>query len=518
MRYFNTYGPVDETQHYTVSRNELLATLVTQIEQGSYFTIYAPRQMGKTTILQRLEKILLTRKTYLPLTFSFESSENAPLADFLDNFYADLVEQILENLASHPQVARIQAIKNRKPSDDFYAYLKLFKTLNKLTPKPQFVLIIDEFDGIPQAAISGMLQTWRELYLTLHAPLQSVILIGIQNIATLRSSPFNIARELQVSLFSLTQVQELMSQYTTETGQIFENGVIEEIHRLTSGYPFLVNRLALIITEEIATDRTQAITQSHLHSALKKLVRERSYNYESLTRHASEHQEQVLRILFGARLKFTLNTPWINAQHKHGVIIENAQGFCEIANPIYARILTDYFQPLESDLQASILINSHDLRQHIIGDQLEMHELLSQFRQFVERRGREAFKVTPMPQEATGQYLLMAYLDLLVRQIGGDLFTEINSGEGRMDLIVVYRGHRYVVETKMWYGQAKFDEGVEQLEGYLETEGVSVGYLVVFHARPNVYGKLTSEQLEFVIEREKSNIQVYFVRLGDKKA
>jgi hypothetical protein len=195
-----------------------------------------------------------------------------------------------------------------------------------------------------------MLQTWRELYLTLHAPLQSVILIGIQNIATLRSSPFNIARELQVSLFSLTQVQELMSQYTTETGQIFENGVIEEIHRLTSGYPFLVNRLALIITEEVATERSQAISQSHLRTALEKLVRERRYNYESLTRHASEHQEYVLRILFGARLKFTRKKPWINAQHKHGVIIENVQGFCEIANPIYARILMDYFQPLESDL------------------------------------------------------------------------------------------------------------------------------------------------------------------------
>jgi len=109
-----------------------------------------------------------------------------------------------------------------------------------------------------------------------------------------------------------------------------------------------------------------------LHSALKKLVRERSYNYENLTRHASEHQEQVLRILFGARLKFTRKKPWINALNMHGIIIENAQGFCEIANPIYARILTDYWKPLESDLQASILINSHDLRQHIIGDQLEM--------------------------------------------------------------------------------------------------------------------------------------------------
>ncbi|OAD24020.1 hypothetical protein THIOM_000131 [Candidatus Thiomargarita nelsonii] len=329
-----------------------------------------------------------------------------------------------------------------------------------------------------------------------------------------RSSPFNIARELQLSPFTLTQVQDLMSQYTTETGQAFEKGVIEEIHRLTGGHPFLVNRLALILSEEIATERTQAISHSHLQSALKKRVRERNYNYESLIRHASEYQEQVLRLLFGARLKFTLNTPWVNALNMHGLIIMNAQGFCEIANPIYEHILTDYFQPLESDLQAAILVNSYDLRQHIVGDELQMDQLLSRFRQFVERRGREAFKVTPMPQEATGQYLLMAYLDLLVREIGGDLFTEIDSGEGRMDLIVVYRGHRYVIETKIWYGPAKFDKGVEQLEDYLESEGASVGYLVVFHARPNVYGKLTHEQLELILEREKSQIYVYFVRLG----
>jgi len=524
MRYFNTYGPVDETQHYIVSRRELLATLVTQIKQGSYFTIYAPRQMGKTTILRQLAKVLDEKPDYLPLTFTFEAFESAPVEGFFSAFSKDIVQRLMAALRSEgeTQVTKIQEqLINYLPTD-ILALRDFFTQLTKLLPNRRLVLIIDEFDGTPQAAISGILQTWRELYLTLPAPrtLQSVILIGIQNIATLnlgRSSPFNIARELQVSPFTLTQVQELMNQYTTETGQIFENGIIEEIHRLTNGYPFLVNRLALIITEEIATERTQAINHSHLHTALKKLIRERNYNYENLTRHASEFQEPVLRILFGARLKFTLNTPWINALNMHGIIIENAQSFCEIANPIYARILTDYFQPLESDLQASILINSHDLRQHIIGEQLEMDELLSQFRQFVERRGREAFKVTPMPQEATGQYLLMAYLDLLVRQIGGDLFTEINSGEGRMDLIVVYRGHRYVVETKMWYGQAKFDEGVEQLEGYLETEGASVGYLVVFHARPNVYGKLTSEQLEFVIEREKSNIQVYFVRLGDTK-
>jgi hypothetical protein len=342
-------------------------------------------------------------------------------------------------------------------------------------------------------------------------------LIGLQNIATLnlgRSSPFNIARQIQLPLFTLAQVQALFNQYRRETAQPIVEGVIKEIHALTGGQPFLVNRLAAIITEEIATERTRPISHANLLGALSKLVRERNYNYETLVRHAKSSQEPVLRILFGARLKFTLNTPWVGALNMHGIVTEDAQGFCEIANPIYKRILSDYFQPLESDLQAAILVNSYDLRCHVVGDELQMDQLLSRFREFVERRGREAFKVTPMPQEATGQYFLMAYLDLLVRQVGGDLFTEIDSGSGRLDLIVVFRGHRYVIETKIWYGAAAFDEGLDQLEGYLETEGQTVGYYVVFHARPRVYGKLTYEQLERVEQRERVKIYVYLVRLG----
>jgi len=64
MRYFNTYGPVNETQHYIVSRSELLATLVTQIKQGSYLRATTNGQNDDIAT----------------------SSENAPLADFLDNF------------------------------------------------------------------------------------------------------------------------------------------------------------------------------------------------------------------------------------------------------------------------------------------------------------------------------------------------------------------------------------------------------------------------------------------------
>jgi len=64
-----------------------------------------------------------------------------------------------------------------------------------------------------------------------------------------------------------------------------------------------------------------------------------------------------------------------------------------------------------------------------------------------------------MPQEATGQYLLMAYLDLVMRQLGGDLFTEVNSGEGRLDILLAHQGTRYVIETKIWRGKVAYEDG-----------------------------------------------------------
>jgi len=519
MRYFNTLGPVKKTEHYIVPRSELIADLLTQIERGTYFTLYAPRQMGKTTLLRQLTEVLQDKADYLPVTLSFQRFDSWTVPRFLHKFGTEIGQQIGDRTTAHQNTQKIQSIITNTPPTSVEAFWDFFETLQQIAPDIKVVLVIDEFDATPQKALSPLLQTWREFYLLHEHPrsLHSIILIGIQNIATLnlgRSSPFNIARQIQLPTFTLAQVQELCKQYTNETTQTFATGVTKEIHTITGGQPFLVNRLAAITTEEIATERTLPITHANLLAALSKLLRERNYNYETLVRHAKSYQEPVLRILFGARLKFTLNTPWIGTLNMHGIVTEDAQGFCEIANPIYKRILSDYFQPLESDLQAAILVNSYDLRLHVVGNELQMDQLLSRFREFVERRGQEAFKVTPMPQEATGQYLLMAYLDLLVRQVGGDLFTEVHSGSGQLDLIVVYRGHRYVIETKIWHGIAEFEKGLAQLEGYLETEGQTVGYYVVFHARPRVYGKLTYEQMERVERRKRVSIYVYLVRLG----
>ncbi|MFN8487734.1 MAG: AAA-like domain-containing protein [Caldilineaceae bacterium] len=83
MRYFNTYGPVNEQEHYVVSRSTLLTELATHVMAGRYFTIYAPRQMGKTTLLQRLAATLQQQPNFLPVVLNFEAFEGWSVEDFL---------------------------------------------------------------------------------------------------------------------------------------------------------------------------------------------------------------------------------------------------------------------------------------------------------------------------------------------------------------------------------------------------------------------------------------------------
>ncbi|MEM7537572.1 MAG: AAA-like domain-containing protein, partial [Chloroflexota bacterium] len=525
-RYFNTHGPVEISQHYVVSRQWLVDQLSEQIDEGKYFTIFAPRQMGKTTLMRKLDDMLIENPQYIPITLSFEAYETWSVSEFMEAF-AELIEyhltQALEK-DKHPKRHEIEKLCEDHVPDSYPKFSRFFRRLHRIAPELKIILVIDEFDATPTEAISPLLQMWRTMYLNPLPPhaLHSVILVGIQNIAKLnfgRSSPFNIAYQLRLNGFSFDEVQGMMAEYTEESGQSFEPKALTLLHEQTMGHPFLINRTAVILTKEIVPDPLNSITENDVRMALRKLARETNYNFETVIRHANEHRDDVLNIMLGGSYQFNLNDSLINDLYRQGIIREDAHEECKIANAVYSEVLLAAFRPRRIGHQATILVNGYDFRPHAVNGELQMDKILSRFREFVERRGQEAFKVTDMPQEATGQYLLMAYMDIIVRQFGGDLFTEVDSGDGRIDLLMVYQGHRYVIETKIWRGLAAFDEGLEQLAGYLETGslgvgGVERGYYVIFHARPNVYGKLAYDEFEFERMQDGKQILVYLVRLA----
>jgi ABC-type cobalamin/Fe3+-siderophores transport system ATPase subunit len=81
MRVFNTSGPCDPDKHYTVMREALIARGQTLVKQGRYFTIFAPRQSGKTTYFQLLSHDLQTQG-YTPVWISFEGLKSLSRSEF----------------------------------------------------------------------------------------------------------------------------------------------------------------------------------------------------------------------------------------------------------------------------------------------------------------------------------------------------------------------------------------------------------------------------------------------------
>ena len=57
---------------------------------------------------------------------------------------------------------------------------------------------------------------------------------------------------------------------------------------------------------------------------------------------------------------------------------------------------------------------------------------------------------------------------------------EVPTGRGRMDLIVLHTGRKYIVETKIWRSERHYAEGKRQHAAYLSTERVTEDYYVVF--------------------------------------
>ena len=286
MRWFETRGPVYAEDNYVVARTEELADFVDRLKKGRYIVLFAPRQTGKTTFFQNALNTLEDQKSiYFPIHLNFEGyvDSNAP------TFYASLCEEICK------QIKNVFQKRQEAPADRLNRFLanakitehismrKFFEDLGSLLEEQRFVMIIDEFDGIPQDAIRGFLHSLRHIYLSgrTRCP-HSVGIVGVKSITQLnydRSvSPFNIQDEFHLPNFTCQQVQELLAQYTDEIGQAFAPEVTTAIHRQTAGQPFLVNRCAQILTEVLHIPKTERITMTHFSKAHRQLLEERNPN------------------------------------------------------------------------------------------------------------------------------------------------------------------------------------------------------------------------------------------------
>ena len=498
MRRFGTQGRVRPDRHYIVPRTEEIADFISRVKEGRYIVLFAPRQTGKTTFFRlALDTLAAQAETWFPIQLNFEVYEDYASRDFYGHLSKRIrkeIDAVFRQRDSTPPEALIRFLDNVELTDHV-SMLEFFERFADLIENQKVVLVIDEFDAIPPAAVRGFLHTLRHVYLSDEPRCPySVAIVGVKSIAQLnydRSiSPFNIQDEFALPNFTREQVQDLLGQYTDEAGQAFASEVVEVLHRQTGGQPFLVNRLAQILTEELNIRKPETITIEHYANAHTRLLDEDNTNLTHLTtniRRDPSFESLLMEIAsFEKGVPFNPRNAIISELTTYGVIEKGADGLCEIVNPIYRYCVMQAFRPLFNGVEREYF--SEDTQAGFLdyltpAGWIDMESLLDNFRDFVARIGFRILQVPGIPRESVGQHLLATYLDGFVRSVRAFMYLEVPTGRGRTDLIVLHEGRKYVVETKVWGGEQLYRAGKRQLGFYLKSEQAVAGYYVVFDHR-----------------------------------
>ena len=506
MRYFETRGPVNPQKSYVVSRSEETADFIARIKNGRYIVLFAPRQTGKTTFFRHaLDALSTEAPNYFPIQLDFQILRNLSPNVFYERFYKLVrgqIETVLRQRGKNASGELTQFLDNTQLTDSF-SMLSFFEQLDNLLENQHIVVLIDEFDGIPETVVSDFLYALRHIYLSneLHCP-YSVGIVGVKSITQLnydRSiSPFNIQDDFNLPNFTLEQVQELLSQYTEETGQAFTSEVLEMLHRQTGGQPFLVNRFGQILTEEMDIPKTQTICIEHFLTAHTQISQERSVNIQHLitnVRRNPRFKSILMKIAsYEGGVPFNLHDDVMNELSIYGVITKGTGDLCEIVNPIYQQCILQAFRPLINGLENNYFPEDTDFEDYLTPTgHIDMERLLDNFRDFIARVGFRILQVPETPQEFVGQDLLYAYLDQFVSMVSGAMYLEVQTGRGRIDLVIFHNERKYIVETKIWEGEKRYQAGKQQLMAYLKLEKALEGYYVVFDHRENPAPLVESE-------------------------
>jgi hypothetical protein len=298
MRKFSSYGPIDRELHYYVPRQALIDKTIQQLKGdnpskgGYYLTVWAPRQTGKTWIMQEAASVLRQDPQFNVVLLSL---------------------QFLNEVTDINRIAQFIA-------------RELIKTLSlaKLT--------IDSIED------------WHRLI----ALIGVCAVLGVENV---KGSPFNIQRSVSIPNLLHDEVIHLFNQHQQETGQAIAPEVVERIWYEFKGQPGLTNWFGELLTETYNQATAQPITMPHFDgvyaAALDLLPNNNILNIISKAKPES-YKAFILKLFqTKTKLKFTYDDPLVNFLYLNGVVaveqISLSENYVKFPCPYVQKRLFNYF-------------------------------------------------------------------------------------------------------------------------------------------------------------------------------
>ncbi len=494
---FNSSGPNILERHYTLPRHALMQQGKKLVYNDRYFTLFAPRQSGKSTFFQMLGAQLKTegyKVCYTNFEYFYQQSE----AWFLDTLARKMTEAWGIEVSNSSFAAIAKAVESHKSE--------------------KMILVVDEVEGINIEYLNTFLHTIRELYHTRDSHcLKSVILVGVRNITgTMQGavSPFNINEELEVPYFTEEEILELLAMHETETGQLFSPKVKERICYMTAGQPGLVNGFAGSLVQLFPNVPVFEF-EHYLKVETNYIAIKINKNVSNIVEKAKKHRKFVEQLLFDEKSRaFMIQEERIKELTVNGVITSDDNNNIVFGVPLYRKCLHAAFAAPMNGESEEIMENLIVSDYFLPNKQLNVEKIIRDYQIYAKRRGFRYFmehdekgKMTGL-KEAALVYSFETYIQSFLQVLGGKSYLEPHVALGRSDLLVNIDGREFVIEAKIFYYEKQFEEGKQQLAYYIKKLNLTEGVYLVF-AKNTITNPILQEADELI---EGVNIKTYLVR------
>ncbi len=456
---------------------------------GHYFTVWAPRQTGKTWLMMRVKEEIEKRYGdrficgFMSMQGIVMESDEDP-AKFLSNL---------------PRLFR-DTFKLKCSIKDWGDFQDLFAKDVSPFSKP-VILFIDEFDSLPPKVIDIMVKIFRDIYHKRDVYLlHSLALIGVRAVLGVdsdRGSPFNIQRSMHVENFTYAEVNDLYYQYIEESGQIIKQEVIDKIYYVTRGQPGLTCWFGELITEKYNPGKDKKIDLDVWRRVYRKAISiEWNNTVLNLVKKAQgKYLNKVLEIFNYSDIEFSLDVDWCSYLYLNGIIDyktikegKEEKEVCIFSSPfIQQRLynaLTKSFLGTKPPIYPLPL--GDDLRD-VFEDGLNLENLIPRYKSYLKRlKTKNISPFVNFPKrgdlniyEAGGHFHLYHWL---MNAIGKQcvIVPEFPTGNGRVDLHIRYRNKEGIIEVKSFRNMHMLNKGKEQAAHYAKKLNIDKVIIVVF--------------------------------------
>lgn len=497
MRRFSSYGPVNPAIHFYTPRKELVERAYTQLVGenpeygGHYFTVWAPRQTGKTWILQQALFRLQKDPRFYVIKLNLEILKNIKKT-------SEVVEIIGHDIGE-------RLGKTFNEIDDVNKFQAIFK--NTVLDRP-LILIMDEFDALEENVISDVVSVFRNIYNhRMDEPgkpaeqktylLHGVALIGVRSVLGIentKGSPFNVQRSLRIPNLTFPEVQGMFQSYEQESGQKVEENVVRALYEDVLGQPGLTSWFGELLTETYNHDPKKPITMDNfieVYAAATHILPNNNI-LNLISKVNKPPYDDIVLEFFKTNeiITFNFDNKYINYLYMNGVITEEQvkpnEYYLKFSCPFVQKRIFNYFSNQFFSYLGQLIHPLDTMKDAIDEEALYIPYIIQRYQAYLKKNHEVFFKNVPRRKtdlkiyEAIYHFNLYRYLVDLLNVRGVEVIPQFPTGNGKIDLILKYRGKIYALELKSCKDMYTFERGIGQAAEYGQQLGLTEVVFLVF--------------------------------------